>query len=364
VETPGFLPTNREMPTQSHVEPSGAPRREPDRLVSRTLTVLVLVAAALLVGVTIVVGKDILAASFLALCLAVLYNTFAEPLVRRFHMKRKPAVAIVMVVVFVGLGAFLYLGQDLVSSQVGDFSSRADETYQKLRSSTEDVPVLGNAMEKTEAGGGGGPSFMKDAIGLLGTASQVVSGLILVAILSVFLAYAPGLYVGGFLELLPDRVRPQVEVLTDKAHEDLRQWLFSQLITMVACGVFVGVGLSIVGLPLAVFLGAFTMLVQFIPYFGAFISPIPGILVALGGDAEGKLPGVIAVYVIAQFLEGWVLTPLIQEKRSDLAPAVLLLFQALAGVLAGPMGVVVATPLLVVIKTVVDELVVKPRRAH
>jgi predicted PurR-regulated permease PerM len=352
------------MPPTAHTEPSETPRRERQRLAERTAVVLGVVAAALLLGATIVLGKEILAITFLAGCIAILFDTFADPLVRRLHMKRNRAVALVMLAVFLALGSFAVLGRSLVSSQLEDFSTRADEAVQKLKTRSEDVPVVGTAIEKSEESGASGGTIVKGAISVLGTASQIVSGLLLVTILSIFLAYSPGTYLSGVLDLLPKRHRPRVEDLAGKVHHDLRRWLFSQLITMVICGVFVFVGLTIVGAPLALLLGVFTMLVQFIPYFGAFISPIPGILVALGDDGGGKLPGVIAVYVLAQFLEGWIVTPLIQERRSDLAPAVLLIFQALAAVIMGPMGVVISTPLLVVIKVLVDELVLAPKRVH
>ena len=86
------------------------------------------------------------------------------------------------------------------------------------------------------------------------------------------------------------------------------------------------------------------------PYLGAFVAPIPGILVTLGEDSS-KLPYVIGVYFCVQMIEGWVVTPLIQKKRNNIPPALLLFFQALVGLVAGPLGIVVSTPLLVIIMT-------------
>jgi len=68
---------------------------------------------------------------------------------------------------------------------------------------------------------------------------------------------------------------------------------------------------------------------------------------------------VVVLYVCAQSLEGYVLTPLVQRRAVELPPALLILFQVLAGLLLGAMGVVLAAPLLAVIVVAVKMLYVE-----
>jgi predicted PurR-regulated permease PerM len=100
-------------------------------------------------------------------------------------------------------------------------------------------------------------------------------------------------------------------------------------------------------------LGLLAALFNFIPNFGPMISFIPAVLFALADDPE-KVLWVAALYLFAQSLEGYVLTPLVQRKAVELPPALLILTQVLMGTLGGGIGLVLAAPLtaaaLVVIK--------------
>jgi len=68
---------------------------------------------------------------------------------------------------------------------------------------------------------------------------------------------------------------------------------------------------------------------------------------------------VVALYIVAQSLEGYVLTPMVQRRAVELPPALLILFQVLAGLLLGALGVVLAAPLLAVVVVAVKMLYVE-----
>jgi predicted PurR-regulated permease PerM len=65
------------------------------------------------------------------------------------------------------------------------------------------------------------------------------------------------------------------------------------------------------------------------------------------------------LYVVAQSLEGYVLTPLVQRRAVEMPPALLILFQVLAGLLLGALGVVLAAPLLAVALVAIKMLYVE-----
>ncbi len=72
----------------------------------------------------------------------------------------------------------------------------------------------------------------------------------------------------------------------------------------------------------------------------------------------------VAVYGGVQFLEGNFITPLIQKRAVSLPPAVLLSSQVLLGVLFGFIGVVLATPLAVVVIVLVQMVYVRETLGH
>jgi predicted PurR-regulated permease PerM len=111
--------------------------------------------------------------------------------------------------------------------------------------------------------------------------------------------------------------------------------------------VLTGLGLWLVGIPLAWTLGLIAGLLDFVPNIGPLIGFLPAFLLAMAMGPTKAL-WVAVVYVLVQTIEGYLVTPLVQKRAVDLPPALTITGQLLMGVLAGPLGVLLATPLLAV----------------
>ncbi len=133
------------------------------------------------------------------------------------------------------------------------------------------------------------------------------------------------------------------EVL-ESVGETLRRWLVGRAILMVVNGVFTALGLWLLGIPLALTLGTIAGLLNFVPNIGPIIAGVPAVLIAW---TLGPVPAlyVLLLYIFLQSLDGYVLTPLIQQRTVALAPALTITAQLLFGALAGTMGLLLATPL-------------------
>jgi predicted PurR-regulated permease PerM len=90
-------------------------------------------------------------------------------------------------------------------------------------------------------------------------------------------------------------------------------------------------------------LALFAGLAGFLPYLGPIIGAIPMVLVA-GGESLDLALWVVGLYVIIQFLESSLLTPLIQARAVSMPPAVVILSQLVLGAVFGLLGAL-ATPL-------------------
>ncbi|HEV7822585.1 MAG TPA: AI-2E family transporter, partial [Burkholderiales bacterium] len=119
-----------------------------------------------------------------------------------------------------------------------------------------------------------------------------------------------------------------------------------------------GVGLALLGVPLAFALGLITALLEFVPYVGPITSGILAMLVAFSDSTQLGLY-VLVLYLFIHAIEGYVLSPLIQERAVYLPPAVLLLAQVILGVLAGLPGVMLATPLAATLLVMVRMLYIE-----
>jgi predicted PurR-regulated permease PerM len=318
-----------------------------------TAVVLLVVASAALLATLLVLGAQIFLVGLLGILCALVFVTISTPVARRLHMKRKHAFAIVVALTFLGLGALLYFTGDQLVSQVDQLVQKSSETFMTLKETAKSLPApIGgrNGAASGSATPPDAPQVVAGAVKVASTVTGFASACLLVALMSFFCGYAPEEYVDAGIKLLPQRWQERAWALSDATYADLKQWLFAQLFTMAFDAVFVLVGLLIVGVKLAPVLAIITGVCGFVPYIGAFVAPIPGILVVMGEDPS-KLPFVIGVYFAVQMIEGWIVTPLVQKKNNNIPPALLLFFQALIGLLAGPIGVVVSTPLLVIIMT-------------
>jgi predicted PurR-regulated permease PerM len=113
---------------------------------------------------------------------------------------------------------------------------------------------------------------------------------------------------------------------------------------MAVIGVLTTLGLWIIGIDLAMILGLIAGVLSFIPNIGPIIALIPAILIALISGPD-KVIYVMLLYGGVQGIETYMLTPVLQQRMVDLPPALTISMQVLLGVLAGAVGVIVATPI-------------------
>jgi len=117
-------------------------------------------------------------------------------------------------------------------------------------------------------------------------------------------------------------------------------------------------GLWLLGVPMAFAEGAISGLLAFIPYIGAIVGGVLAVLLAFMQGPQTALYVVILVFAIQQ-IEGNVLMPFIQRWAVDLPPVLGISATVMFGILFGVMGVLLATPAMVVLIVLVQHLYIK-----
>jgi predicted PurR-regulated permease PerM len=219
-------------------------------------------------------------------------------------------------------------------------------------------PTTQPTLASKVAEAGTGPAAVRRATRVVNTVLQGVITLFVVLVTGVYLAAQPTMYVNGVIRLAPHARRKRYREIMARLGHTLRWWMIGQLVPMAVIGTLTAVGLKVIGVPMWLFLGLLAGLFNFIPNFGPLISGVPAFLMAVA-ESPTKGMWVVALYVVAQSLEGYVLTPLVQRRAVEMPPAMLILFQVLAGLLLGALGVVLAAPLLAVIVVAVKMLYVE-----
>lgn len=192
------------------------------------------------------------------------------------------------------------------------------------------------------------PRALRGATAAVGTAIGLFGTVFVVALVGLFLAAEPRPYVAGVLRLVPVEHRPRVMDLLAQIERTLAAWLLGKLVAMAAIFIVTWVGLALIGIPIALTLALIAAALTFIPNFGPVLAAIPALLLGLQQGTSTAL-AVAGLYAGAQAVESYALTPLIQRKTTSLPPAFTLLAQVAMGVIAGGIGLVLATPLAAVV---------------
>lgn len=170
---------------------------------------------------------------------------------------------------------------------------------------------------------------------------------LVVVISALYLAAQPRTYTAGLLHLLPLSYRPRGAEVIVAVGYTLRWWLLGRLISMVLVGVLTGLGLWWLDIPLALTLAIIAAFLDFIPNFGPIIAAVPAVLLALMKDPTSAL-WVVLLYTAVQQFEGLLITPLIQRRTVLLPPVLTIMAQVLFSLMAGVLGLLLATPLCAV----------------
>src|SRR5690625_944066 len=104
--------------------------------------------------------------------------------------------------------------------------------------------------------------------------------------------------------------------------------------------------------------GIIGWLLEFIPFIGPFLSAVPILRLALFVDTQTAFFAVILLLIVQQ-LEGNVITPLVQQQMVHLPPSVVILGIMAFGLIFGVAGLILATPLAVVVMVMVGMLYVQ-----
>lgn len=322
--------------------------------VSGTLRVIAICAAVALVVWAL---ADVVLLVFMAALLAIILRGISGWLAERTGAPFKLMLAVVTLAIAALLVALLYyIGPRLVT-QTQSLFQQLEQTIEHLRQTygnTASGHLLFQHLSPEQLMN----SSVFGSAGALAssTIGDVVSGFVLV-VTALYFAVDPELYVEGIVRLFAIPYRPRTRAALEHVGHTLRLWSLGQLIDMIAVGVLTGIGLTLLGLPLALALAVLAGLLTFIPYFGAIAAAVPAVLIAFAADWR-KAVWVAVIFIVAHVVEGYIISPLVQRNTADLPPAVTILSMTILGTLFGTLGVILGAPVAAAVLVLVREVYV------
>jgi predicted PurR-regulated permease PerM len=313
--------------------------------------------------VPVFLAVDVIFSLFAAILLAVFFRGIGSWVSERTEIPEGVSVFAVGVLFLGVFGLAIWLLAPKVADQVGELRATLPKALDTLRLwlaqynwghlIIEQVPAWSQIFDRFISSG-----FLMRLSGIFSTTVGMLFTGFVVILLSFYLASEPRIYIDGLIRLFPVAKRPRMREVVGEIGETLRWWLIGKFFSMLIIGVLTTIGLTVLGVPLALSLGLIAALLAFIPNFGPIIAVLPAVLFAF---VESPLQAlyVLILYLVIQTVESYFITPLIDRETVAIPPALTIIFQILLGVLVGGLGLVLATPLLAVIIVLVKLLYIE-----
>lgn len=278
---------------------------------------------------------------------ALFLSTAADWISARTPVPRGAALAIVVITIFASLVTLFWLRGAAMANDVDELRRQLPEAVERLKQRVGEYELGQRAIDEAPSM----KELLSDRDTIFSRVTGVVSAtlgalttFVLTLFLGIVIAAEPRTYLRGALAMIAPSRRPRVRQTLLEAGDAMRAWLLSKLIRMVAIGVVIGVGLTLLGVPAPLLLAVLAALLTFVPNFGPIIAAGPAVLLALVQGPQTALY-VVLLYVGVQVAESYVLDPLLDRKIVSLPPGLTLMMQVALGMLVGPVGLAVATPL-------------------
>jgi putative heme transporter len=290
----------------------------------------------------------------IGIILGYLESVALWPLVRwmRAHRINKVAAAIIAVAVAVVILVLFFLLMILAfANQAADLASAAVSGGEEIWNGLVDITNMDpDAAQRVFSSIGDllkqlGSVLGSGILGALAFLGQVVTIFFLAQFLAIyFLADWETLW-GWSLRHRPIERRDAWDRAGRAATSTIGAWLRAQTLIALFDATFIGLGVYLLDVPLALPIALLTFVFAYIPLIGATVSGAVAVLVALGANGWPTALAVLALVIVVQQLEGNILGPLLTARAVRFHPVATFVMMAAAGALFGVFGMFFAVPI-------------------
>lgn len=283
--------------------------------------------------------------------IAVLLAAAAGPLVDLFDrwVPRVVAVWATLLLGFAVLGGLGWLVGDAVASQWGELRDGAVQGFQQLQEFIEngpfglpsvDIEDLTTQLESVLQGS----AVQAGAITGATAVAQIATGIVLALVVLFFLLKDGRQIWAFFRSQLPTREHRRFDLVGLRSVQVMGGYVRGTATVALVDAVGIGIGLLIIGVPLALPLALLTFVLAFVPIVGAVVAGAVAVLVALVSNGPIDAIWVLVVVLAVQQIESNFLQPVLMGKYLSLHPLVILLALTAGSIVAGIIGAILAVP--------------------
>ncbi|MEP7214465.1 MAG: AI-2E family transporter, partial [Acidobacteriota bacterium] len=313
--------------------------RNDKNFAGRVLVTVGIVFLALLILLLVYYTFNVILLVFAAILLAIFLHGLASVLGRVVNLGEGLRVIIVAALLIAVLAVAVTLLAPSVAEQMQHLRVELPRSAQAAgeyisrfgwgRSIIEQLPSIDDIMQNVNAS-----TLLTVGGGLFTSTLGALGNFFITILLAIYFASEPRFYARGFTKLFPLDHRRRVSEVLATVGDTLSWWLVGKAGSMLFIGLLTWIGLSIIGVPLALTLGLIAGLLSFIPNFGPILSAVPAVLLAFI-DSPITAVYTAGLYILVQLIESNIVTPLIERKTVELPPGLTVIFQLALAVLVG-----------------------------
>jgi len=308
----------------------------------------------------IVIGRDII----MPLLMAFFISIMLLPIYRFLRRKKVPEslsiiLPIILVALFIGLIIWFFSNQ--IGILIKDFPQIKNNISQHINALSDWISRIAHYEVKEQK------AFIQDKSDdllnmggkLAGGAALTLSGVfVFIGLLPIYiylmLFYKDILLRFIFIWFKPDH-HPKVKEAIYETESIIKSYLIGLLIQITYMTVLLGGILFLIGIKHALLIGVIFAILNLIPYVGALIGNLIGVLLTLTSSQElWPVITVLAVIAFVQFLDNNILMPRIVGSKVKINALFAILGVFIGGSIAGVSGMFLALPIIAVLKVIFD----------
>jgi predicted PurR-regulated permease PerM len=285
-------------------------------------------------------------------------------LLQKVKVPRGIGVPLGLLIGLAAIAGLVYSVVPVFSHEVNEFSRSLPSIVAELghrlgRLTGSSQSQLGQQIQKFVNGYTQHPTKLLGPLESVGASvATALAAIIVVLLTAVYTAIKPEPLISGVVRVVVPARRGEARHILTRLRTAYLGWLRGLVIGMVVLGGLTYAGLRVIGLGFAEFFAVFTAIAMIVPYFGALASMIPPVLYALT-ISPGKAVLVAILYIVTHQVESNMIQPLVVARVVELHPAVVAIGVVAVDTLFGFVGLIVAVPILVTIKILIEELWIK-----
>ena len=332
---------------------------------------VLIVGAGLYVLFRVVQTLHIVAFAFIA---ALLISALLQPTVsrlQRFGLPRAVAAAVTFVGGLVGIGLVGWFVGWQVSTNLGEVTNKVQSGIAQIHNwlthgpmHLTDTQINQFAKQLQNAVGTNSDQITSFGFSTVGIVIEILTGVFLAAFCTFFLIYDGERIWNWLLKLFPPTARVAMAGAGPRAWSTLTAYVRGTVLVAFIDSVSIGIGIFLLGVPLALPVSVLIFLGAFVPLVGALVTGTIAVLIALVTKSVFTAAMVLVVLLAVQQIEGHLLQPLILGRAVRVHPIAVVLSVTVGSILGGIGGAIVAVPLVAVTNTTIGYLKARQRASE